>query len=79
MHNSIVTQGNLMIITECHKFIGNVVLIHVQGACSPLGKTVVILVVNTVSTKRVMKSLETVCMGVRWDFMVITVSKVGFI
>ena len=50
MHNAIVTQVNLMIITKCHKFIGNVVSIHVQGACSPLGKNVVILVVNTVST-----------------------------
>ena len=57
----------------------NVVLILMQGACSPLGKNVVILVVNTVSTRRVMKSMETVYMVVRWDFMVILVSKVGFI
>lgn len=74
--NAIVTKVDLKIITECHL---NVVLIHVQGACNPLGKTVDILVVNTVSTRRVMNPMEFVCMVVRWDSMVIHVSKVGFI
>ena len=75
--NAIVTQVYLKI--RVYTFIGNVVLIHLQGACSPLGKNVVILVVNTVSTIRVMKSMETVCLVVRLDFMVINVTKVGFI
>lgn len=78
-HIAIVTKVNLKIKTECHNFNGNVVLIHVQGAWSPLGKNVVTLVVNTVLTRRVMKSMENVCMVVSWDFMVINVSKVGFI
>ena len=47
--------------------------------CSRLESNVGILVVNTVSTSRVMKSMEIVCMVVRWDFMVTNVSKVGFV
>lgn len=47
--------------------------------CNPLEKDVAILVVNTVSTRRVMKSMETVCMVVRWDFMATSVTKVGFV
>ena len=50
-----------------------------QGAYSPLGKNVVILVVNTILTRREIRSLETVCMVVRWYFMVINVTKVSFI
>lgn len=74
--NAIVTQVYLKI--RVYTFIGNVVLIHLQGACSPLGKNVVILVVNTVSIRRVMNPMETVCMDVRWDFMETSVTKVGF-
>ena len=46
--------------------------------CNPLEKDVAILVINTVSIRRVMKSQETVCMDVRWDFMETSVTKVGF-
>ena len=46
--------------------------------CNPLEKNAAILVVNTVSIKRIMKSQETVCMDVRWDFMETSVTKVGF-
>ena len=46
--------------------------------CNPLEKTAVILVVNTVSIRRVMNPMETVCMDVRWDFMETSVTKVGF-
>ena len=47
--------------------------------CNPLEKDVAILVVNTVSIRRVMNSVETARMVVRWDFMVTNVTKVGFV
>ena len=74
---TIVKHVYLQIITGYHNHIGDAALIHLQVVCNPMEKTAVILVVNTVSIRRVMNSMENVCMGVRWDFMVTNVTKVG--
>ncbi|XP_078327600.1 uncharacterized protein LOC144623185 isoform X2 [Crassostrea virginica] len=64
-------SGNCLYGSSCNKQTG-----VCSRGCNPGYTDALCSKLNTVSTRRVMKSMETVCMGVRWDFLVTNVTKI---